>query len=140
MEYNSQSIKTEARPGGNLHRPTTMLSLHASSCTLHWNGLADQVPNMGTPLLLRPRTSQPLDTLLFTAPLQLKELLDTDFRSIQDFRSKASQYKPHTSSAAGSFEAGAKPARPIGAGGSQAARRPAANGLSRVSPAARTAA
>ncbi|KFM29147.1 La-related protein 1 [Auxenochlorella protothecoides] len=71
---------------------------------------------------------------------KLKELLDTDFRSIQDFRSKASQYKPHTSSAAGSFEAGAKPARPIGAGGSQAARRPAANGLSRVSPAARTAA
>ncbi|RMZ53502.1 hypothetical protein APUTEX25_003324, partial [Auxenochlorella protothecoides] len=63
---------------------------------------------------------------------KVKELLDTDFRSIQDFRSKASQYKPHTSSAAGSFEAGAKPARPIGAGGSQAARRPAANGLSRV--------
>ena len=41
----------------------------------------------------QPLTSfqSPLPRLL----LQLKELLDKDFKSIEDFRNKAAQYKPH---------------------------------------------
>lgn len=42
-------------------------------------------------------------------PLQLKSLLDTEFRTINDFRSKAAQYKPHnTASGAGDAKAGRK--------------------------------
>lgn len=40
-----------------------------------------------------------LPLTFFQSPLtpfpQLKELLDKDFKSIEDFRSKAAQYKPH---------------------------------------------
>lgn len=74
---------------------------------MHWTGLHGAQ---------RPRPPcRPSQTSPAAPPPQLKSLLDTEFRTINDFRSKAPQYKPHNT--------------PSGAGDAKTGRKGAANGV-----------